>query len=122
MEHARGLKLVIDRKTWLRGEGADGSFLRRSSDGRQCCLGFMALAAGLTSEEITDKTTIATVNRDFTNLPHGLTWTLSGVFANSSDCAAAIDKNDKENISDAEREVSIVDIFARNGWDVTFVD
>lgn len=39
------MKLVIDRKKWLRGEGRD-SYLLRPSDGKQCCLGFLGLACG----------------------------------------------------------------------------
>lgn len=47
-------KLVIDRSTWLRGEGSDESALLRSDDGMMCCLGFDALRRGFTVEEITD--------------------------------------------------------------------
>lgn len=46
-------ELVIDRETWLRGEGSSNSFLRREGDGKQCCLGFYCLARGLSAEEIT---------------------------------------------------------------------
>ena len=34
------------RLTWLRGEGSDKSTLLRSSDGKMCCLGFLALQLG----------------------------------------------------------------------------
>ena len=41
------IPLKIDRRTWLRGEGASQSFLLREADGKMCCLGFACLAAGL---------------------------------------------------------------------------
>jgi hypothetical protein len=34
------MKLTVDRKTWLRGEGDRVSRLLRPSDGQMCCLGF----------------------------------------------------------------------------------
>jgi len=44
------MKLVIDRKTWLRGEGVDNSYLLRGKDGRRCCLGFLASQCGILDE------------------------------------------------------------------------
>ena len=46
------MKLVIDRATWLRGEGHEQSYLLRECDGKMCCLGFFALACGLHPERI----------------------------------------------------------------------
>lgn len=37
------MKLIIDRKTWLRGEGSLHSYLRRPADDKMCCLGFCAV-------------------------------------------------------------------------------
>src|SRR5690348_7956541 len=39
-------KLVIDRKIWLRGEQGR-SYLRRSYDGRMCCLGIYCASRGI---------------------------------------------------------------------------
>lgn len=33
-------KTIVDRNTWLRGEGQYESYLHRLSDGKKCCLGF----------------------------------------------------------------------------------
>ena len=46
------LRVTIDRSRWLRGEGSHSSSLLRGSDGKMCCLGFVALAAGHSKEEI----------------------------------------------------------------------
>lgn len=45
------LKLVIDRKTWLKGEGSNKSALLRS-DGKMCCLGFLAIKNGASRKSI----------------------------------------------------------------------
>lgn len=53
------LHVKVNRRRWLRGQDAadNGSFLRRETDGKQCCLGFAARAAGLTRKQITGKAT-----------------------------------------------------------------
>lgn len=52
------MKLVIDRGTWYRGKGSDGSFLLLGSGpyaGCRCGLGELALACGARPEEIIDQ-------------------------------------------------------------------
>ena len=34
------LNVIVNRETWLRGEGSDKSFLLRPADGKMCCMGF----------------------------------------------------------------------------------
>lgn len=52
------LKVIIDRKTWLRGQGADDSQLLIPDElidhvkGQMCCLGFACLAAGMSKDQI----------------------------------------------------------------------
>ena len=41
------MKLIIDRAKWLRGEGADKSYLVRDSDQKMCCLGFYGCSLGI---------------------------------------------------------------------------
>ncbi len=43
----------IDRATWLHGEGSLGSYLLRPSDGKMCCLGFLAKASGVSQTDLT---------------------------------------------------------------------
>ena len=45
------MKLIIDRQNWIRG-GRD-SLLRRGSDNKMCCLGFLAKACGFSDNDIT---------------------------------------------------------------------
>ncbi len=33
------MKFIINREIWLRGEGAESSFLHRDLDGKECCMG-----------------------------------------------------------------------------------
>lgn len=47
-------KLVIDRATWLHGEGGDKSYLLRA-DGKKCCLGFLAIQNGYKEKDILEK-------------------------------------------------------------------
>lgn len=44
------MKLEIDRSKWLRGDS--DSALLRTQDRKMCCLGFFALACGLTEDDI----------------------------------------------------------------------
>lgn len=46
------LKVIVSRRTWLRGEGWQSSYLFRRADQKMCCLGFACLASGLTSSDI----------------------------------------------------------------------
>lgn len=48
------MKLTIERSRWLRGEGDQVSRLLRPSDGKMCCLGFMACQLGYTEAEISN--------------------------------------------------------------------
>lgn len=48
------MKLVIDRTRWQRGNPAGSSSLLNHKTGKMCCLGFYALAEGLTKYQIKD--------------------------------------------------------------------
>ena len=51
------MKLIIDRKQWLHGEGSgkNVSKLLREADGKMCCLGFYALYKRHSRDEILNK-------------------------------------------------------------------
>ena len=50
------MQVTIDRSKWLRGEPEPGaSKLRRSGDGKQCCIGFVCLVNGADPAQITDR-------------------------------------------------------------------
>ncbi|SRR6266478_5030960 len=46
------MKLIIDRKIWLRGEGSAVSYLLRRSDGKQCCVGILCEALGASKKDL----------------------------------------------------------------------
>ena len=48
------MKLIIDRREWLRGEGPRSSKLLRSSDSKRCCVGIYARALGVPDKNILD--------------------------------------------------------------------
>jgi hypothetical protein len=50
--------VVVDRKTWLRGESSKDSYLYRKSDGKMCCIGFVCLACGMDKKQIADCDTL----------------------------------------------------------------
>lgn len=43
---------IIDRKTWLRGEGLSFSFMLRYSDRKRCCLGFYCQSLGVSDDDM----------------------------------------------------------------------
>lgn len=48
----KATEFTVVRDKWLRGEGAQKSYLLRRSDGKMCCMGFYALACGYDVEDI----------------------------------------------------------------------
>jgi hypothetical protein len=111
-------ELVIDRKRWLRGEGAAASKLLRPEDGKMCCLGFYGLSCGLGEAELLDACTPGSRggmalwpawmgSRDEGADNRGLAW----------DVWQLMSFNDDE-----PTESKIAAIFARHGVTVRFVD
>lgn len=68
------MRFILDRKLWLRGGGGWMSRLLRSTDGKMCCLGQLALQCGLTREQIADRTSLYTLQVE---LPEALRWLVS---------------------------------------------
>jgi hypothetical protein len=113
------LKVTVDRKWWLRGEGASGSALLRKSDGKMCCLGFAAKAAGCVNDEIEGLTSPVKV---FNNEPSEFPAELDGLLypgttadggedvdekVNSEVCCRLMGNNDDESMTEREREDAI---------------
>lgn len=108
-------KLVVDRKTWLRGEGPRNSRLLREEDQTMCCLGFYAIACGLSSDDITDA---ADPPDCLSTWPDEARWLFSGPRV-SGVCAHLIHQNDSR-MDETKRERIIAAIFADNGVEVEF--
>ncbi len=56
---------TVDRATWLRGEGPIESTLQRPSDGKRCCLGFLALSCGIPADAIQDRKTLLALKVEY---------------------------------------------------------
>ena len=115
---------TISRKEWLRGEGAQNSFLLRESDGKRCCVGIYAKALGVPDDKLCgciwpDPRTAGTW--DAAEAP----WLLShwDAAAASEDRLHLPISNDSRNFtSEIEREHLIAEEFAKHGVEVTFED
>lgn len=128
------MKLVIDRSKWLRGEGSEASGLLRSSDGKMCCLGQLALSIGATPEQIT--------HVDEPEHCPTLPWPKGMLlpvdlfdedeyeenvgpeerFTTSQITYHLMITNDAEGLSDAERENQLREEFAKLDIEVEFVN
>jgi hypothetical protein len=122
------MKLVIDRKTWLRGDPA--SYLLREQDGKMCCLGFLSLQCGVTKEKMMGLATVAVGADANAEFRQGALASLAQVnkyardpdapYKNTDIADALMEANDDTLLSDAQREESLVELFKKIGVDVEF--
>lgn len=127
------MKVVIDRSMWYRGLGDSGSALRRRSDGKMCCLGFVGIACGYTPEQISGMSTPDDVLNfgqghvrapaETSKWPEALA--AKTMFDNGwGDTAltnSLITVNDSLTMGDDEREKRIGNLLASAGVEVEFV-
>jgi hypothetical protein len=45
-------RVVVDRATWLHGEGSMASKLQRRGDNKRCCVGFACIAYGVPEDQL----------------------------------------------------------------------
>ncbi len=110
---------TVDRSRWLRGETARNSFLQRESDGKRCCLGFLALAAGVPEDAIIGKGGPCTLD-----LPQHKDQ-VADLFRTPErydSLGELMTVNDREDISDTQREAELTTLFQSAEIEVTFVD
>ncbi len=120
------MKLVIDRATWLRGEGSEDSYLYRQSDEKKCCIGFYCLVVGLDIQRISgyqlpEYLFTGKDNADVAKLDRLLERKDTGAIVDSEICGKLVSANDSERISDLERELKIAELFAQIDVEVEFV-
>lgn len=127
------MKFQVSRKMWLHGEGATGSYLLRSTDGLMCCLGFRALACGMTPDQIRD---VKAPNNALELYPDTKEkWLkfirIDGRMRPSIECniimrindrRAIVDYHDLPDYSEQDRETDLIQAFARLGDEIEFVD
>lgn len=119
-------KFVIDRNIWLRGEGVTGSFLHRTSDNKQCCVGiFLNQLCNIGIADLTERSTAYQVEQ-YTLVPE---WLRKGpevatlyavndaVLNNPDPCQQNVLITDE-----AEREKRVVEMFARYDIEVEFIN
>lgn len=114
--------LTIDRSIWLRGEGAMSSYLL-SRDGKMCCLGFDALACGLTKGMIYDRRSPDhhALRIHFSAEDFKLRFYTHGV--NNSIVQQCMHINDAQTITDAFREEMLTPLLLSLGYDkVEFIN
>lgn len=104
---------TIDRKIWLRGEGYDKSWLLRSCDEKMCCIGQYALAKGVDKEALRGIVGLGSIASQYIkNLK----------FINSNELSRFYFINDREDLTDSEREAKLIDMFLAQGYTVTFMN
>ncbi len=116
-------EFTVKRSDWLRGGPGKSSYLRRISDGKQCCLGFYTKACGFKDEEIEGVRHPMQTRR--------CRWfggnALGGLFDELELMNTIARINDSTNpkgfpILEAEREERLARLFAEAGVKVNFVD
>lgn len=130
-------KFTVKRSEWLRwGEsllpdGSLGSCLYRSSDGKKCCLGFLALEAGCTLNDIRDvgspENLFCRSKIKITGLttlsPHPFMHAIRREEYHTEVCKSILHTNDTSSIeSDEQREEELMKLFQELGVEVIFVD
>ena len=118
------MKFIIDRNTWLRGEGEDQSKLLRESDGKMCCLGFYSLACGLSKEQINNQVTPIDLYDSGNKIPEGLDWLAPDNNTLTKQALKLMKINDLPAcwISVEDREAKIIAEFASQGIQVEFIN
>lgn len=113
------MKLIIDRKKWLRGEGSITSRLLRSSDEKQCCVGMYLGQLGVSRELLRDRSTPCDGLGAPIPLPVDAEWLVDGK-DNSPAASMLYCINDPPDILEADRELDITAEFAKRGVEVKF--
>lgn len=121
------MKLTIDRKVWLRGEGDadDPNFdtrLLRASDGKRCCVGIYLSALGVSDEALRDEREAC--NLGMKQVPKAARWLVrdgDGCTDNSQAGMDLYDINDSKEHRGAIRERKVAKAFAVHGVEVEFV-
>lgn len=117
------MRVVVNRQTWIRGEW--DSFLLRSTDGKQCCLGFYLEQAGVPRACLLDMTTPYSVVEDHkVDVPETLinkheisAFTRSTLFSNH-----AMRVNDQQGCAEGDRELKLQALFRDAGLTLIFTN
>ncbi len=119
---------TVDRSRWLRGER--NSFLQRTTDGKRCCLGFLALACGVPESGIVGWELLSRLeHQHFALLPEALKRNTAARGKQVLLVDRLMELNDdyigygfSKLSSEAERELELAEAFREAGIEVTFTD
>jgi hypothetical protein len=114
-------KLTIDRRTWLRGEGKETSYLLRRADQKQCCVGFYLEACGvprdiLVGNEAAHSPEVGEI------LPEEAKWLNTKYIYSTPDARCLYGANDSRDLSEEDREAIIKEIFLKHDVEVEFIN
>ena len=104
----------VDRRTWLRGEGAVKSCLLRPKDGKMCCMGFVAKVKGYSDEQICGMSCPCALAKIYDTLQEPLLSIVAKdksipfVADHAQVCSRLMLFNDNDGITDAEREEKLI--------------
>jgi hypothetical protein len=107
-------ELIIDRARW-------GQSALLNKDGTMCCLGFLSKACGVHDEVMLD---VALPRFDWIkeyniNKEFGIGTALAIDRASAAGAAAKI--NDDNSISKSEKETKLIELFAKNNINLSFI-
>lgn len=111
-------KFVVDRKKWLRGEGADDSGLLVR--GRMCCLGFVCQQCGIEDWRLIEN---SMPSPRWDGLPDWLTPSahdFEGAWDSVLGCLART--NDARDLSGPKRELELQRLAALAGFEFEFIN
>jgi len=114
------MQLVIDRRLWLRGQGADSSYLLDSETGQMCCLGFLCVAVGINENAIAGvRAPCCLVST--TELHPWLEFLTNGRYP-STISQNLTKANDAKSMTDMDREQTLRTDFKAHGINVKFIN
>jgi len=113
------MKLTIDRTNWLRGEGVQESYLLRATDGKRCCIGFLAQACGIPDSKLSDTRSLYKLALDSGTKLHINDSFLSEFDPRIEDAYLI---NDTEVYEEKAREEKIAGLLGQLGVTVTFIN
>lgn len=105
------IHVTIDRSKWLRGD-PNNSYLRRSSDGKQCCMGFFARKLGVSASKIKGVETLRGLSGDYAAFEENHEEVMDNIYHT----------NDTKDMRDNDREVALIKLGEEIGVKFTFVD
>ena len=112
----------IPLRCWLRGEGPDESYLYRTKDKKQCCVGIYLRHCGMKVKDLKGQPGAEDVACNGDNpLPSKASWLVDGGSLNTIEASSLYSINDAVDMSETERKKQVKAQFAEVGIKVKFV-